>query len=219
MWKAGASPGASNTFPSEQVGGWCSGAAAAAFPCPWHQIHSRRLGESQLWSLNTDAALPRQKRALSEDQCHQKTRKVCKSWDGPGGGEPRTRPGADLHLPVPSPAGIRESSVQRTPAVPPVAEPRYCLSARSAGLIPASSDPPLTLTAQQWNTSLPQISTPRSLKYHCPCVFYLTLNSSMLRVVIRVLRSSKPVTIQCNRHQISPSKLIFHPAAHFRVKQ
>lgn len=106
VWKAGASPGARNTFPGEQVGGWCSGAAAAAFPCPWHQIHSRRLGESQLWSLNADAALPEQKRALSADQCNQKTRRVSRGWDGPGGGERRTRPGADLHLPCPAPQGL-----------------------------------------------------------------------------------------------------------------
>lgn len=80
-WKAGTSPGSSNTFTSKQVGGWCSGVAAAAFPCPWHQIHSRRLGESQLWSLNTEAALPKQKRTL-RGSMHSKTRRTSKSCDG-----------------------------------------------------------------------------------------------------------------------------------------
>lgn len=106
-WKAGASPGASNTFTGKQVGRWCSGAAAAAFPCPWHQIHSCRLGESQLWALNTEAALPKQKHTLSEDQCNQKTRRVSKSWDGEGRGGTRRTELIYWFSPCPPPAQQR----------------------------------------------------------------------------------------------------------------
>lgn len=75
---AGASPGASSTFTSGQVGGWCAGAAAAAaFPCPWHQTHWRRLGESQRWALNAAAH-------LCQDQRHQETAGVCREGERPG---------------------------------------------------------------------------------------------------------------------------------------